>query len=115
MFIITIWIVGAGFGFCIPVAYTTFNHYFVNKRVVMMSVAQSLIGIGTMVYPIIVQFLMDTYGFRGTMAVLAAINAHAILGMLVMHPIEWHYKYIKVPVDELKPCKKKTKRFLILN
>lgn len=111
MFIITIWIVGAGFGFCIPVAYTTFNHYFVNKRVVMMSVAQSLIGIGTMVYPIIVQFLMDTYGFRGTMAILAAINAHAIFGMLVMHPIEWHYKYIKIPVDELKPCKKKQKDF----
>lgn len=56
-----------------------------------------------MVYPIVVQFLMDTYGFRGTMAIMAAINAHAIFGMLVMHPIEWHYKYIKVPVDEFKP------------
>lgn len=75
----------------------------------MMSVAQSLIGVGTMVYPIVVQILMDAYGFRGTMAVLAAINAHAIFGMLVMHPIEWHYKYIKIPVDELKPCTKSTK------
>lgn len=96
---------GAGFGFMIPVAYTTFNHYFVNKRVVMMSVAQSLIGLGSMFYPILVQFLMDQYGFRGALAVVAAINGHAIFGMLIMHPIEWHYKYLKVPIDELVPCK----------
>lgn len=71
----------------------------------MMSVAQTLIGVGTMIYPILVQFLMDKYGFRGAMAILAAINGHAILGMMVMHPVEWHYKVTKVPIDEEKPCK----------
>lgn len=60
----------------IPVAYTTFNAYFVKRRVVMMSTAQTLIGVGTMVYPILVQFLMNSYGFRGCMAILAAINGH---------------------------------------
>lgn len=89
----------------IPVAYTTFNHYFIKKRVVMMSVAQTLIGIGTMVYPIMVSLLMDKYGFRGSMAVIAAINSHSIFGMLVMHPVNWHCKYVKVPIDEFKPCK----------
>lgn len=89
----------------IPVAYTSFNHYFVKKRVVMMSVAQTLIGVGTMIYPILVQFLMDKYGFRGSMAILAAINGHAIVGMMAMHPIEWHYKVAKVPIDEEKACK----------
>lgn len=97
--------VGAGFGFMIPCAYTTFNHYFVTKRVVMMSVAQSLIGIGTMIYPIMVQFLMDKYGYRGAMAVIAALNAHSIFGMLVMHDVKWHYKKIQVPVEESDPCK----------
>lgn len=71
----------------------------------MMSVAQTLIGVGTMIYPLLVQFLMDTFGFRGTMCTIAAINAHAILGMLVMHPIDWHYYVIKVPIDEVEPCK----------
>lgn len=89
----------------IPVAYTTFNHYFIKKRVVMMSVAQTLIGIGTMVYPIMVSLLMDKYGFRGSMTVIAALNSHSILGMLVMHPVNWHCKYVKVPIDESKPCK----------
>lgn len=66
----------------------------------MMSVTQSLVGIGTMLYPIFVQYLMETYGFRGAMAVIAACDAHAIFGMLVMHPVSWHYKIIKVPVEE---------------
>lgn len=82
-----------------------FNHYFIKKRVFMMGITQALKGVGIMGYPILVQFLMERYGFRGTMAVIAAINAHAILGMLVMHPIEWHYKVIKIPVDEDEPCK----------
>lgn len=71
----------------------------------MMSVAQTLIGVGTMIYPILVQFLMDKYGFRGSMAILAAINGHAIVGMMAMHPIEWHYKVTKVSIDEERACK----------
>lgn len=87
---------GAGFGLMIPAAYTTFNAYFVEKRVMMMSIAQTLIGVGTMIYPIMVQILMDNFGFRGCMAVIAAINAHAIFGMLVLHPVQWHMKTIRI-------------------
>lgn len=96
---------GAGFGFMIPVAYTSFNHYFVKKRVVMMNVAQSLTGILTALYPFVVQFLMKEYGFRGTVAIIAAINAHTIFGMLVMHPVEWHYKTVEIPLEEMDSCK----------
>uniref|UniRef100_A0A182MSX0 Major facilitator superfamily (MFS) profile domain-containing protein n=1 Tax=Anopheles culicifacies TaxID=139723 RepID=A0A182MSX0_9DIPT len=88
---------GAGFGLMIPVSYTTFNAYFVEKRVVMMSVAQTLIGLGTMFYPIFIQRSMDAFGFRGCMAVLAAINSHTLLAMLVMHPVQWHMR--RVPLD----------------
>uniref|UniRef100_A0A182IPW6 Major facilitator superfamily (MFS) profile domain-containing protein n=1 Tax=Anopheles atroparvus TaxID=41427 RepID=A0A182IPW6_ANOAO len=88
---------GAGFGLMIPVSYTTFNAYFVEKRVVMMSVAQTLIGLGTMFYPIFIQRSMDAFGFRGCMAVLAAVNSHTLVAMLVMHPVEWHMR--RVPVE----------------
>lgn len=96
---------GAGFGFMIPVAYTSFNSYFVKQRVAMMSIAQALIGVGSMIYPILMQFLIETYGFRGSMAILAAINSHSIVGMMVMHPVKWHYKINKIPIDETKSCK----------
>lgn len=94
--------VGTGFGFMIPAVYTTFNQYFIKRRVIMMSVAQSLIGFGTMVYPLMVDLLMKTYGFRGTIAVIAAFNAHVILGMLVMHPVSWHYKLVEITDDDSK-------------
>lgn len=89
---------GTGFGLIIPTSYTSFNNYFVKNRVMWMSFAQSLIGLGSMVYPILMQMLMQTYGFRGCLLVLTGINAHAVLGMLLMHPVEWHMK--RVPVEE---------------
>ncbi|XP_058058226.1 monocarboxylate transporter 7 [Anopheles bellator] len=89
---------GAGFGLMIPVSYTTFNAYFVEKRVVMMSIAQTLIGLGTMFYPIFIQRTMAAYGFRGCLAVLAAVNSHTLLAMLVMHPVDWHMRRVPVPV-----------------
>lgn len=55
-----------------------------------MSFAQSLIGVGSMFYPVLMQKLLEAYGFRGCLMVLAAINSHALLGMLLMQPVEWH-------------------------
>lgn len=96
---------GLGIGIMVPVGYTNFNHYFVEKRVSIMSAMQALKGLLIMMHPIVVNNAMNVYGFRGAMALIAAINAHAILGMLTQHPIEWHYKVIEVPEYELKPCK----------
>ncbi|XP_034474080.1 uncharacterized protein LOC117781430 [Drosophila innubila] len=89
---------GIGFGLCLPTCYTTFNNYFVQNRVMWMGFAQTLIGLGSMVYPIAMQKLMEWYGFRGCLLILTGINAHAVLGMLLMQPVEWHMK--KVPLDE---------------
>ncbi|XP_058823290.1 monocarboxylate transporter 7 [Topomyia yanbarensis] len=93
---------GAGFGLMIPVSYTTFNAYFVEKRVVMMSISQTLIGLGTMFYPIFIQRTMEAFGFRGCMAVLAAVNSHTMVAMLLMHPVEWHMKKVKVDAEEVQ-------------
>ncbi|XP_016949632.1 monocarboxylate transporter 7 [Drosophila biarmipes] len=89
---------GFAFGLMVPTCYTTFNHYFVKNRVMWMSFAQTLIGLGAMLYPIVMQKLMHWYGFRGCLLILTGLNAHAILGMLVMHPVEWHMR--RVPIKE---------------
>lgn len=71
----------------------------------MMSIVQSIYGGILMVYPLLTQFTMNTYGFRGSLAIIAAINLHVVVGMLVMQPVEWHLKVIKVPVEnETQPC-----------
>lgn len=66
----------------------------------MMSVAQSLFGLGTMAYPMFVQYFMEEFGYRGFMAIRASVHGHVIFAMLVMHPVEWHMKKI-IREDEL--------------
>ncbi|CAD6995604.1 unnamed protein product [Ceratitis capitata] len=99
---------GCGFGLIVPTSYTTFNNYFVKKRVMWMSFAQSLIGLGTMFYPVGMQMLMELYGFRGCLLVLAAINSHAILGMLLMQPVEWHMRKTSAQTDQRMQTTTKT-------
>lgn len=70
----------------------------------MMSITQSFNGAMLMGYPLMVNYLMNRYSYRGALAIIAAINAHAVLGMLTMQPVEWHQKIIKVPDEEALPC-----------
>lgn len=89
---------GVGFGLILPTSYTTFNNYFVKNRVMWMGFAQALIGLGSMLYPIVMQRLLEWYGFRGCLLILASINAHAVLGMQLMQPVEWHMR--RIPIDQ---------------
>lgn len=91
---------GIGFGLIIPASFTTFNNYFVKNRILWMSFAQTLIGVGSMFYPVLMQKLLETYGFRGCLMVLAGINSHAVLGMLLMQPVEWHMRKVTVKDED---------------
>lgn len=98
---------GVGAGLMTTVGYSTFNYYFVKRRIFAMSLVQLLKGIILVGHPISVGFLMNIYGFRGTTAIIAAINANCLIAMFVMHPVEWHYKEIKIRMieNEIRPCK----------
>lgn len=96
---------GFGLGLMINVAMVNFNLYFKKRRTFMMSLTKTFIGICNMVYPILLSILMETFGFRGSVAIIAAINAHTIIAMIAMHPVEWHYKSIEVPIYESESCK----------
>lgn len=98
--IILVFCIGAGFGLMIAASYTTFNAYFVTKRIRMMSVAQSLYGMAAMAYPLFVHYFMEEFGYRGFMAIRAGFHGHVIFGMLAMHPVEWHMKEV-LAEDEL--------------
>lgn len=68
----------------------------------MMGLAQTMLGMGSMAFPLVVEQLMNRYGYRGCMAIIAALNGHALVGMMTMHPIEWHKKTIEIDEDEEK-------------
>lgn len=93
---------GIGFGVMLAVSYTMFNRYFVRRRVTMMGLAQTLLGVGNMGLPVAVQWLHDQFGYRGCMAMVAALNAHVLVGMLVMQPVRRHERveWVERSVDD---------------
>jgi len=80
-----------------------------------MSAAQVIIALGGIIYPTLIERMMALYGFRGkrfskmeisrnvitnprrlppsgTTAIIGALSLNSIVGMSVMHPVEWHAK-----------------------
>lgn len=64
----------------------------------MMGLVGTLYGLGSVVLPVLIEKLKQEYGFRGCMAILAALNLHVLLGMIAMHPVEWH---VDLPPNKL--------------
>ena len=83
---------GMGLGLIVTICNTNFNAYFVKRRASVMSAAQVIVGLGGIAYPICIEKLMKVYGFRGTALVTGAMSLNCIVGMTMMHPVEWHAK-----------------------
>lgn len=60
----------------------------------MMSLAGTIQGILGTGLPLFINMLMKEYGFRGSLAILAALNLHVLFGSLCLHPVEWHTKKV---------------------
>ncbi|XP_034952014.1 uncharacterized protein [Chelonus insularis] len=100
---IIFFIQGIGAGLMNTICSANFNAFFVKKRAKIMGAAQVIIGIGGIVYPLLVEKMMSAYGFRGTAALIGAMSLNSIVGMMMMHPVEWH---IRDPNEVLKEKRK---------
>ncbi|XP_072020649.1 monocarboxylate transporter 6-like [Amphiura filiformis] len=61
--------------------------YFNNNYSIANSIAQTGLSFGVMVIPLLTQFFIDIYGWRGTMLLLGAINMHFVLSGAVLRPV----------------------------
>ncbi|EZA56390.1 Monocarboxylate transporter [Ooceraea biroi] len=100
---------GFGTGLFFTICNTIFNAYFVKKRAKVMSASQVIISLGGIVYPSLTEKMMTMYGFRGTAAIMGAISLNSIVGMSVMHPVEWHAK--KPEEVRAERARKKERKF----
>lgn len=77
-----------------------------------MSASQVIIALGGIIYPTLSEKMLALYGFRGkyykgkileiyynsfvfmlgAAAIIGALSLHSIVGMTLMHPVEWHAK-----------------------
>nr|CAD7430973.1 unnamed protein product [Timema monikensis] len=83
---------GVGFGLMITPSFAIFNAYFLRRRSYVMGLSQVLIGVGIMVYPILIESVYNEYGFRATQAIMTALTLHSLLAMLTYQPVKLHIK-----------------------
>jgi hypothetical protein len=58
-----------------------------------------------MVLPIAISFLIEDYGYRGTILLASALSLHGIPGGLLFQPVEKHL--IKVPIKNIDEHRRK--------
>lgn len=50
----------------------------------------TLAGIGPILYPPLIQYLLINYDVNGCMMIIGAIALHMLIGAVLLQPIEWH-------------------------
>ncbi|KAK4887868.1 hypothetical protein RN001_004139 [Aquatica leii] len=83
---------GLGFGLMLPAVFTSFNSYFDKRKTVTMSVSQTLVAVGHIVFPSLVKMSINHFGFRGTVALISAFGLNCIPAMLSLYPVQWQRK-----------------------
>ncbi|XP_018371004.1 PREDICTED: monocarboxylate transporter 9-like [Trachymyrmex cornetzi] len=86
---------GFGLGLIFTITNTVFNSYFVKKRAKVMYASQVIIGLGGIIFPTLCEKMLPIYGFRGTAAIIGALSLNSVVGMIMMHPVEWHAKKLE--------------------
>lgn len=84
----------------LPSFFTAMHAYFDKKRNVVMGITQGLSVAAIMVWPAFTNFLLEKLGFRGTVAVFAALSLNCVLAALALQPVEWHMRKRKLSIGE---------------
>lgn len=71
------------------------NTYFNKRRNLATGLSSAITGLGPVFVPILVSFLISSYGVRGTALILSALILHCLTGALLLHPVKWHYRKVE--------------------
>lgn len=88
IFILYSILAGFGGGMCYISSVIVLSEYFKNKRSIAVGIAASGIGFGSFACPVIYEYLMSYYGWRGVMLIAGAINGNMIAFGMVMCPVK---------------------------
>lgn len=73
---------------CVNSAFAALGQYF-NKRLTMaFGIASAGVSIGQLVFPPIYNYLIDQYGWRGSLLIVAAISLHAVPAGALFRPLK---------------------------
>ena len=71
-------------------AFSILPVYFNKYYDISNSIAHAGLSVGVMVMPIVTQLFLDSFGWRGTMLILAALNTHIVISGALLRPLQKH-------------------------
>ena len=89
---------GIGVGLATSAAFVALNHYFKHKRGQAVGLSMAGTAIGMLIMPQLVRVLLEQFGFRGAVLMLAGVALNSTVGAVLLQPAKWHM--IDEVVDE---------------
>uniref|UniRef100_A0A1A9UZI6 Major facilitator superfamily (MFS) profile domain-containing protein n=1 Tax=Glossina austeni TaxID=7395 RepID=A0A1A9UZI6_GLOAU len=83
---------GIGVGLATSAAFVALNHYFKHKRGQAVGLSMAGTALGMLIMPQLVRLLLEAYGFRGAVLLLAGVALNATVGSVLLQPAKWHMK-----------------------
>ncbi|XP_077989318.1 monocarboxylate transporter 12-like [Glandiceps talaboti] len=85
---------GCSFGLVLVPPMVLMGHYFKRRFVIASSLSLTGQGVGVFILPPLCQFLLDHYGWRGTLMIFASISANTCVCAALLRPIHLQEEYI---------------------
>lgn len=74
---------GLGFGLIMPSTFMAVKSYFTSRRSQAVGLSMAGTGVGQMLMPQVVRFLLDEFGYRGTTLILGGLSLNGLVGALL--------------------------------
>ncbi|XP_065093068.1 monocarboxylate transporter 12-B [Ochlerotatus camptorhynchus] len=88
---------GFGLGLIQSSTFVAVNSYFRNNKGKAVGLALAGTGLGQILMPLLVQFLLDIFSFRGTTLIIGGLAFNGLVGAALLQPVEWH---MRIETDE---------------
>lgn len=73
-----------------PATFIAVHSYFSTRRGQAVGLAMAGTGIGQMAMPHVVRWMLEMYGFRGSIMIMGGLALNGCAGALLFQPVEWH-------------------------
>ena len=77
---------GLGLGLVYLSSLVILSHYFDSRLSLANGIASSALGISSLVYPVLIDFLIKTYGWRGSLWIISGIVLHCVVFGALFRP-----------------------------
>ncbi|XP_058124215.1 monocarboxylate transporter 12 [Anopheles ziemanni] len=91
---------GFGLGLIQSSTFVALNSYFRHRKGRAVGFALAGTGVGQILMPMLVQFLLSNFNFRDTTLIIGGLAYHGVVGACLLQPVEWHLKESPGEINE---------------